>query len=197
MPEQTDYIAAAAVPLAGLTAWQGLFDQGRLKEGQHVLIHGGAGGLGHLAIQLAKAMGATVTATCAGEDTDFVRGLGADRVIDYKRERFEDAVRDIDLVLDLVAGETQDRSWSVLKAGGALISTVAPPSQEKAEECHVRAAIFRCQPDGHELAEIGRLIDNGKVKPVVDRVYPLDAIAEAERYLEEGHVRGKVVLRVS
>jgi NADPH:quinone reductase-like Zn-dependent oxidoreductase len=196
-PARLDFIQAAAVPLAGLTAWQGLFDQGGLQAGQRVLVHGAAGGVGHFAVQFARARGATVIATCSGADADFVKGLGASEVIDYHKERFEDRVRNVDLVYDLVAGETQDRSWAVLKEGGALISTLKAPDKAKAAEKHARAAHYMAQPNGAELAEIARLIDEGRVMPWIDRVFPLDAAAEAETRLERDHVRGKLVLEVA
>jgi NADPH:quinone reductase-like Zn-dependent oxidoreductase len=195
-PKRLDHTAAAAVPLAGLTAWQGLFDEGGLKSGQHVLIHGGAGGVGHLAIQFAKARGATVATTVSSQDVEFARSLGADEVIDYTRERFEEKVHDVDLVFDLIAGETQERSWAVLKDGGALISTLGQPSEEKAREHHARGKGFRAHPDAKELAAIGRLIDAGKVKPYVTATYPLDRAAEAQERIERHHAQGKVVLQV-
>lgn len=195
-PGQLDYRAAAAVPLAGLTAWQGLFDHGHLKAGQRVLIHGGAGGVGHLAVQFAKARGATVATTVATEDVEFVRHLGADQVIDYTRKRFEQEVHDVDLVLDLVAGETQERSWAVLKDGGTLISSLAEPSESLAREHHAHAANFVAHPDRAELIEIGRLIDEGKVHPHVSAVFELQAAAEAQAQLERHHAQGKVVLQM-
>lgn len=195
-PEQLDYRAAAAVPLAGLTAWQGLFDHGHLQAGQRVLIHGGAGGVGHLAVQFAKARGATVAATVATEDVDFVRRLGADQVIDYTRERFEEQVREVDLVLDLVAGETQERSWAVLRDGGTLISSLGRPSETKAREHHARAEGFVAHPDRAELIEIARLIDEGRVHPHVSAVFELEEAAEAQARLERHHAQGKVVLEV-
>ena len=195
-PERLDYSAAAAVPLAGLTAWQGLFDEGNLHAGQRVLIHGGAGGVGHFAIQFAKAKGATVCTTVSTQDVEFARSLGADEVVDYKSERFEDKIHDVDLVFDLVAGDTQERSWAVLKDGGTLISTLAKPSEIKAREHNARATNYVAHPDGGELAEIGRLIDAGKVKPHVVASYPLDHAAEAQRQLERSHPHGKVVLEV-
>jgi NADPH:quinone reductase-like Zn-dependent oxidoreductase len=195
-PGQLDYRAAAAVPLAGLTAWQGLFDHGHLQAGQRVLIHGGAGGVGHLAIQFAKARGATVATTVASQDIDFVKHLGADQVIDYTRERFEDEVRDMDLVLDLIAGETQERSWTVLKEGGTMISSLAPPSETKAREHRARAAHFVAHPDRAELIEIGRLIDDGRVHPHVSAVFELKEAAEAQVQLERHHAQGKVVLQM-
>jgi len=196
-PKQLDYTSAAAVPLAALTAWQGLFDHGHLIAGQRVLIHGGAGGVGHFAIQFAKAKGATVCTTVSAKDEGFVRSLGADEVVDYKSERFEDTLHDVDLVFDLVAGDTQERSWAVLKDGGTLISTLAKPSEAKAREHHARAEHYLAHPDGPELTEISALIDSGKVKPHIDATYPLEQAAEALRRIEGQHIQGKVVLRVS
>ena len=195
-PGQLDYRAAAAVPLAGLTAWQGLFDHGHLEAGQRVLIHGGGGGVGHLAVQFAKARGATVATTVASQDVEFVKHLGADQVIDYTRERFEEKVDDVDLVLDLIAGETQERSWAVLKDGGTMISSLAPPSEAKAQQHHARAENFMAHPDRAELIEIGRLIDQGRVHPHVSAVFELKEAAEAQLQLEEHHTQGKVVLQM-
>jgi len=195
-PGQLDYRAAAAVPLAGLTAWQGLFDHGHLQAGQRVLIHGGGGGVGHLAVQFAKARGATVATTVASEDVEFVRHLGADQVIDFTRERFEDEVRDVDLVLDLVAGDTQERSWAVLKDGGTMISSLAKPSEAKAREHHAQASNFVAHADRGELIEIGQLIDEGKVHPHVSAVFELKKAAEAQVQLERHHSQGKVVLQM-
>jgi len=197
MPESLDYSEAAAIPLAGLTAWQGLFDEGNLHAGQRVLIHGGAGGVGHLAIQFAKAKGATVCTTVSSQDMEFARSLGADEVVDYTAEPFEEKVHDVDLVFDLVAGDTQERSWSVLKDGGTMISTLAKPSDIKAREHHARATNYVAHPDGAELAEIARLVDSGKVKPCVLATYSLDDAAAAQQRLEREHPHGKVVLQVS
>lgn len=196
-PARLDFIQAAAVPLAGLTAWQGLFDHGGLQTGQRVLIHGAAGGVGHLAVQFARARGATVIATCSAADRDFVKGLGATEVIDYHAQKFEDVVRNVDLVYDLVGGETQERSWKVLKEGGAMISTLQEPDKQKAAEKRARTAHYMAQPNGEELAEIGRLIDEGRVTPQIARVFPLDEAAQAEQTLEKEHVRGKIVLEVT
>ena len=139
-PARLSHVEAAAVPLAALTAWQGLLDHGHLQAGQRVLIHGGAGGVGHFAIELAKAKGAMVPTTVAGRDLDFARTLGADQATDYEAQRFEEIARDIDLVFDLVAGETQERSWSVLKPGGILVSALGVHSQEKATHHGVRGS---------------------------------------------------------
>jgi NADPH:quinone reductase-like Zn-dependent oxidoreductase len=195
-PRQLDYEHAAAVPLAALTAWQGLFDHGQLKAGQRVLIHGAAGGVGHFAVQLAKVVGAEVFATASSSDVQFLQQLGADHVIDYRSERFEAAVADVDLVLDLIGGETQERSWAVLKEGGTLVSTLDEPSQEKAREHNARGTSFLTQPNAAELAQIARLIDEGKVRPLVEKCYPLEEAATAQEQLERKHARGKTVIQV-
>lgn len=196
-PERLSHVEAAAVPLAGVTAWQGLFEHGDLKSGQRVLIHGGAGGVGHLAIQFAKAAGAFVVTTVAAEDFDIVRELGADQAVDYKNQRFEDEVEDIDMVFDLVAGDTQDRSWSVLKPGGVLVSTVSEPSAEQARLHQARGVSYLAEPNAAQLAMISRLIDAGKATPFVQATYPLEEVAEAEERLESEHTRGKIVLQVA
>jgi NADPH:quinone reductase-like Zn-dependent oxidoreductase len=195
-PERLDFVQAAAVPLASLTAWQGLFDHGRLQQGQAVLIHGAAGGVGHFAVQFARARGAEAICTCAAEDEGFVLGLGAVRVIDYKAERFEDEVEKVDLVFDLIGGETQARSFQVIRHGGALISTLQQPDAELAAALGVRVGRYTAKPDGEQLAQIARLIDSGRVTPQIDRTYPLARAGEAEDWLERHHVRGKVVLTI-
>jgi NADPH:quinone reductase-like Zn-dependent oxidoreductase len=196
-PISLDMIQAASVPLAALTAWQGLFTYGELTEGQRVLIHGASGGVGPFAVQLAVAKGAEVYATASAENRPFVESLGARRVIDYRAERFEDVVHDLDLVYDLIGGETEARSWQVLKRGGRLISTVHEPDAGRAAEAGVIARRYTCQPNGGQLAEIARLIDGGQIKVSIDKVFPLDEAAAAERRLQHDHVTGKVVLDVS
>ena len=196
-PAQLDFVQAAAVPLAALTAWQGLFDQGGLKAGQRVLIHGGAGGVGHFAVQFAKAKGAWVATTVSGQDIALARKLGADRPIDYKAETFEDAVKDIDLVFDLIGGDTQARSFAVLKDGGTLISTLQKPDEAELARRHARGAHYLAKPDARELEEIARLIDAGKVRVVVNAIYPLEDAARAHQHMESDHIAGKVVLQVA
>ena len=196
-PRNLDHIHAAAVPLAGLTAWQGLFVHGRLQAGQRVLIHGGASGVGHLAIQMAKAKGAFVVTTVAGEDVEFARSVGADRVIDQDRERFEQMGERVNLVFDLVAGQTQERSWGVLARGATLVSPLSEPSQYRALQLGVRALRYTVQPNAAQLAEICRWIEAGKIQPHVSRVYALDLVGEAQHFLESGPVRGKIVLDVA
>jgi NADPH:quinone reductase-like Zn-dependent oxidoreductase len=194
VPAMLDRINAAAVPLAALTAWQGLFDHGGLRAGQRVLIHAGAGGVGHFAVQFAKARGATVIATASIDDVDFVRSLGADQVIDHRKQRFDDVVGDLDLVYDLIGGETQERSWPLLKRGGTLVSTVAEPPQDKAQAHGVRALRYTAQPRGDQLHEIDALIQAGKVKPHVAHKYAFGDAKEALRSIEHGHTTGKLVL---
>lgn len=138
-PAPLDHIRATAIPLAGQTAWQGLFRHGQLKAGQSVLIHGGSGGVGHFTVQFAKAKGARVVTTVSTENVEFALALGADVVIDYKKQRFEDEVADLDMVFDLIDGDTRERSWKLLKKGGVLVSTLTDPSQEKAKQFGVRA----------------------------------------------------------
>lgn len=195
-PEGLDHTEAAAVPLAAITAWQGLFDHGGLNAGQKVLIHGGAGGVGHFAIQFAKGHGAYVITTCSADDMEFVRSLGADEAIDYRSERFEDRISEVDLVFDLIGGDTQERSWTVLKDGGTLVSTLAKPSERQAQIHHARAMNYLAHPDAAELGEIVHLIAEKKVHPHVETRLPLEAAAEAHRKMEHGHPRGKVVLEV-
>jgi NADPH:quinone reductase-like Zn-dependent oxidoreductase len=196
-PATLDHVHATAIPLAGLTAWQGLFRHGRLGKGQSVLIHGGSGGVGHFAIQFAKAKGARVLTTVSMNNVKFARDLGADVVIDYKTQRFEDHASDLDMVFDLIDGETRERSWGLLKKGGILISTLTEPSREKAEQFGVRALRFTVEADADELAEITGLVVSGKVKPHVQKTFPLTSAADALASVEQGHSVGKVVLKVN
>lgn len=196
-PKSLDFVEAAAVPLAGTTAWQGLFVHGALAAGQRVLIHGGAGGVGHFAVQFAKARGAWVATTVSAADKDFVSNLGADQTIDYKSERFEDIVEPVDLVFDLIGGDVQQRSFSVVKRGGALISTLTEPDKQLAGEKGIKAGRYTAEPDGAQLAQIAALIDSGKVKVCVERTFPLADAAAAQAALKEDHIRGKIVLKVA
>ena len=196
-PKSLHHVHAAAVPLAALTAWQALFDAGQLVSGQRILIHGGSGGVGHVAVQLAKWKGAHVLATASTKNQELLRELGVDEPIDYTKQKFEDVARDVDLVLDLIGGETQERSWSVLKKGGVLLSLVQPPSVEKAKALGVRAAFVAGHPSGAQLAEITKLIDSGELKPIIDRILPLSEARRAHELSQSGHIHGKIVLRVS
>ena len=180
-PNSLHHIRAAAVPLAALTAWQSLFDTAQLQPGQRVLIHAGSGGVGHFAVQLAKWKGAYVFATASTKNQDLLRELGVDKAIDYTQQRFEDVARNIDIVLDTIGGETQERSWSVLKKGGVLVSLVQPPSEEKAERTRRPRRICGWPPSGAQLAEIAKIIDSGKLAPVIDRILPLSGSAPRAR----------------
>lgn len=196
-PSGLDHEHAAAIPLAGQTAWQGLFRHGGLKAGQCVLIHGGSGGVGHFAIQFAKAKGARVLTTVSTANVAFAKSLGADVVIDYTKQRFEDHASDLDIVYDLIGGETRERSWKLLKRGGTLVSTLTDPSQEKARALGIRALRYTVEADGRELAEIAELVAADQVKPHVAKTYPLDEASRALLALEKEHPVGKVVLLVS
>ena len=172
-PATLTHAQAAAVPLSALTAWQALFDHGELAPGQRVLVHGGAGGVGSFAVQLARWRGAHVTATSSARDADLVRELGADEVIDYRSQRFEDVVADLDLVFDTVGGETWERSWSVLRPAGRLVSIAVPRPPDREPVDDRRAIWFVVRPDRGQLIEIGRLIDAGRVRPIVSAELPL------------------------
>lgn len=193
-PRGLDATTAAAVPLAALTAWQGLFRHGGLQAGQRVLIHGASGGVGHFAVQFARARGAHVIATAGTDHVEFVRGLGAGQVVDYQRQRFEQFAHDVDLVYDLIGGETQERSWPVLRSGGTLVTTLAEPSQDKANVFGVHALRYTAQASAADLREIDALIEAGQVKPHVSRTWPLRDARAALQALEEGHTQGKTVL---
>src|SRR5882724_6171408 len=196
-PKSLHHVHAAAVPLAALTAWQALLDTAQLQPGQRVLIHAGSGGVGHVAVQLAKWKGGHVFGTASTKNQELLRELGVDEPIDYTKQKFEDVARDVDLVLDLIGGETQERSWSVLKKGGNLVSLVQPPSEEKAKELGVRAAFVAGHPSGAQLAEIAKMIDSGKLAPVIDRILPLSEVRRAHELSQSGHTHGKIALRVS
>jgi NADPH:quinone reductase-like Zn-dependent oxidoreductase len=196
-PPGIDHLHAAATPLAGQTAWQGLFRHGRLTAGQTVLIHGGSGGVGHFAIQFAKARGARVLTTVSTDNVDWARELGADVVIDYKRQRFEEAAAELDMVFDLIDGETRERSWKLLRRGGVLVTTLTDPSQETAREYGVRAMRYTVEADGSELAEIAALVTSGQVKPHIMQTFPLRSAVDALASVEKGHSVGKVVLSMN
>ena len=194
MPAGLDFAAAASAGLAAMTAWQGLFDHGRLEAGQRVLIHGGAGGVGHLAVQLARWKGATVFATAGEHDLEFVRSLGADTAIDYRNEQFEDVATEIDLVFDTQGGETQDRSFGVLSPGGTLVSTLEP-NEAKAAELGIRIAPrWHADPNAEQLGQVADLLADGCIRIEVARTFPLEHAQDAYRFAKDEHPRGKVVL---
>jgi len=199
-PSRLSHIEAAAVPLAGLTAWQALFAHAVLAKGQSVLIHGAAGGVGTYAVQFARLAGARVIGTAQAKDEELLRDLGADDVIDYTTTRFEDEVADVDVVFEVVGGDTLERSWRVLRPGGVLVtiasSEEANPPDKRAAEFGVRGLFFIVRPDRGQLIEIARLIDDGEVRPIIGSVFPLSRARDA---FGEGLDRsrpGKIVLRV-
>ncbi len=197
-PASLDDIKAAALPVASMTAWQALFDTGNLQAGQKVLIHAAAGGVGSFAVQFAKWKGAYVIGTASAEKSEFVRELGANEVIDYHSTKFEDRVRDADVVFDTIGKETQERSWRVLKKGGILVSVVQPPKPETAAAHGVRGVFMQSDSTrGDQLARIADLVVSGRVKVHVETVLPLEEARQAQESSQRGHARGKIVLRVS
>jgi NADPH:quinone reductase-like Zn-dependent oxidoreductase len=199
-PPSLSHAQAAAVPLSGLTAWQALFAHGQLRAGQRVLIHAAAGGVGTFAVQLARWRGAHVVGTGSAGNLGFLRDLGCDEVIDYHATPFEEVVRDCDLVLDLVGGDTQLRSLDALQPGGLLISLVGPVSPPAADEARARgqrAIFFIVEPDRTGLIELARLIEARQLRPIIADVLTLDAARQAFERGLAGHVRGKLVLQVA
>jgi NADPH:quinone reductase-like Zn-dependent oxidoreductase len=195
-PKSLSFTYAAAVPLSGLTAWQSLFDYANLADGNTALVHGAGGGVGTFAVQFAHWRGARVFATCSTGKADFVRGLGANRVIDYTSVRFQDELGGLDVVLDTVGGEVLGNSWKVLRRGGSLVTIVGDAPEETAAKYDVKGFSILVEPNRKELVEIGRMIDAGLVRPVVDAVLPLSRAREAYERGLGGHNRGKLVLKV-
>ena len=217
-PKNLDWAEAASIPLVGLTAWQALIDLGGLKPAQKVLIHAGAGGVGTFAIQLAKHLGATVTTTASARNHDLVRSLGADVIVDYKTTRFDDVVRDQDMVFDTQGGDTLLRSFTCVKPGGVVVTVGGVPDAKfarawglslpiqwalafmtrkitrLAKQRPARFEYWFMKASGEQLAAIAKLVENGVIKPVVDKKYPLDAAPEALAYVESGRAAGKVVV---
>jgi NADPH:quinone reductase-like Zn-dependent oxidoreductase len=195
-PASLDFVEAAAVPVAALTAWQAMFDTANLEENQKVLIHAASGGVGSIAVQLAKAKGVYVIGTSSARNAEFVRELGVDEFIDYQATQFETVVHDVDVVLDTIGGDTQVRSFGVLRKDGFLVSIVEPPSEELAAQHGVRSKMVGVLPNGTQLSEIAALIDSGKVKPFVETVLPLSEARQAHEMSKSGRTRGKIVLQV-
>ena len=219
-PKNLTMEEAASIPLVGLTAWQVLIERGNLKRGQKVLIHAGSGGVGTLAIQLAKHVGATVATTTSAANVDLVKRLGADIVIDYKTDDFEKVLSGYDVVLNSLGKDTLEKSLSVLKPGGKLISISGPPDADfakengsnwflqqvmrllsfgirtKAKRQRVSYSFLFMRANGHQLSEITSLIESGIIRPVIDRVFPFEATNEALTYIETGRSKGKVVVKV-
>ncbi len=201
MPQSLSFAQAAAIPLAGLTAWQALHDRVNLQSGEVVLVHAGAGGVGSLGIEFACALGAEVVTTASKENQEYVRDLGARRAIDYQHENFVEIVQSlypsgIDVVLDCVGGNTYRESFKVLKPGGRIVSTLEQPDSKQSARYGVEACYHFVTPSGAELSVIGKLIDAGKIRAPEIHELPLEQIAEAHMRSEEGHVRGKIVLKI-
>ena len=196
-PESLNFVEAAAVPMGALTAWQALVDVAKLRAGQTILIHGGSGGVGSFAIQIAKARGARVIATASTANQDLLKQLGADVAVDYTKTRFEDVARDVDAVLDPVGKETLARSYDVVKKGGIVMSLVALPDRSELAKRGIHGAAISVHPDAEDLAEIAHLIDAGNIKPIVTKVLPLNEAVAAQQQAKTHHTRGKIVLRIA
>jgi len=194
-PSKLDLGASAGLPTAAGTAWQALFEAAHLEPGQTVLVHAGAGGVGSFAVQLAKYIGAYVIATASATSADLVRSLGADRVIDYRTEDFSVALRDLDVVLDTVGGETQSKSYQVLKPGGSLIAIVTPPDQEQAKAHGVTATFMGHESNAARLDLVSGLCDAGKLRVIVDRTFHLSDVYAGLAHSASGHAHGKILLR--
>lgn len=215
-PAGLSHEEAAAIPLAGVTAWQALSNQGKLKPGSRVLVHAGAGGVGIFAIQIAKAFGAMVAATASARNLDLLRQLGADLAIDYTREKIQDKVSGYDIVLDGVGKAVWSNSFKVLRFGGRLVTLTAPIPDKPANRLRFfGSALFgigagtargwltgkhllitSVKPRGGDLEKITAMVETGKIRPVIERVFPLEEIAEAHRLSETGHARGKIVIKI-
>lgn len=196
-PASLDHLEAASLPHVSVTAWRALIEAANVASGQTVLIHGAAGGVGTLAVQLAKWRGATVLGTASGNNLDLLHELGVDKAINYTTTPFEEVARDVDVVLDTMGGDTQARSWKTLKPGGLLLSLVEAPSQDTADELGVRQQfVGGYPPAGEILSEIASLVHSGHVKPIVSSTLALRDIQKAHALSESRHTRGKLVLKV-
>jgi len=191
-PASVDHTQAAAVPISALTAWQALINRAQLSEGKRVLVHGAAGGVGSFAVQLARHKGTHVIATASAANADFVTALGADEVIDYRTTPFETVVRDVDVVLDTVGGDTRDRSWGILRKGGQLVTIAA--DAERLTQARVRDAFFIVEPNRAQLIKISRLIDAGIIRPIVGAAFAMEHFRQA---YDQKPMRGKHVLRIA
>jgi NADPH:quinone reductase-like Zn-dependent oxidoreductase len=219
-PANLDFVQAASIPMVGLTSWQALKERAKLKPGQKVFIPAGSGGIGTFAIQLAKHLGAKVGTTTSAGNVNLVKSLGADEVIDYKQQEFEEVLRDYDAVLGTVRGDTIEKSLRILKSGSTVVSLIGPPDAafarargmnffmvfvigllsrkiiRHARKRGVEYSFLFVHPDGRQLAEIGKLLEAGRIRPVIDKVFPFDQAKEALSYLEKGRAKGKVVVQI-
>ncbi|TYK66617.1 NADP-dependent oxidoreductase [Colwellia echini] len=192
-----DFAQAAALPLAGITAWECLVDVGNVQAGQRVLIHAGAGGVGHLAIQIAKAKGAIVIATASTKNQTLLVELGADQAVDYSQAALLEQIAPVDLVVDTMGGEVQAQSWALLKKGGMLVSVVDQPNEETAKAHDAKCAFVFIQPSRRILNELNTLVDNGQLTPFIENRFPLEQLADAHLQSQSGRTRGKIVIEVS
>ena len=195
-PGTVSFAQAAGAGAAGATAWEALIDTANLQPGQSVLIHGGSGGVGHLAIQIAKARGAKIFATASTANQDFLRQMGADVPIDYTRTKFEDVAKDVDVVLDTVGRDTLERSYGVVKKGGIIVSIVDEPKPETFEARGIRGVALRCTPKADVLEELSKLMEAKKITPVISRTFPMTQVVQAQDQIATGHTRGKIVLNI-
>lgn len=196
-PKSLSFVEAAAVPMGALTAWQALVDTAQLHPGQTILIHGGSGGVGSFAVQIAKARGARVIATASTANQDLLKQLRADVGIDYTKVKFEDVAKDVDAVLDPIGRDTLGRSYAVVRKGGIIMSLVARPDPAELEKRGIRGTSISVRPDTKDLTDIAQLIDAGKIKPIVTQILPLSEAIAAEQQAETHHTRGKTVLRIA
>jgi len=195
-PATISHVEAASLPLVSITAWESLFTTANLTAGQRVLIHAGAGGVGSIAIQLAKAKGAHVTTTASAAKSALVKSLGADEVIDYRAQDFSKLARDMDVVFDTVGGETQEKSWTTLKPGGMLVSITDRPSEDRAKAEGKRAAFVFIGPNAPILTDLAQMVDLGQVRPIIGAEYGLNDTAKAQEASETGRSTGKIVIYV-
>ena len=193
-PKSIDHNHAASITLVGLTAWQALFGIANLAQGQRVLIHAAAGGVGSFAVQLAKTIGAYVIGTASAHNHEYLHQLGVDEVVDYTSVKFENQVKDLDVVLDTIGGDTLERSWKVLKSGGHLVSIAGTPSEEKAKVNNVKGTYVFVQPNAEQLEKIAVLVDQGKIQTHLEKVFPLQQIKDAHLLSKKGRVKGKIIL---
>src|SRR6266436_3646760 len=196
-PKSLTYVEAAAVPVVAMTAWQALVDTAKLSAGQTVLIHGGSGGVGSFAIQIAKARGAKVIATASTANQELLKQLGADVAIDYTKQNFENIAKDVDVVLDSIGKDTLARSYGVMKKGGIIVSLVARPDPAELAKHGIRGEALSVDPNSDELSEIGELIDEKKINVIVSQTFPLSEARKAQEQVATGHTRGKIVLKVA
>jgi NADPH:quinone reductase-like Zn-dependent oxidoreductase len=196
-PKNIDFEKAAAVPLAATTAWQALVDTAKIGKGQTVLIHGGSGGVGSFAVQIAKARGAKVIATASSANQDLLKQLGVDQPIDYTTTKFQDVVKDVDVVLNCVRADTLPASYGVVKKGGVIVSITGDPDPAECEKRGIRCAGVMAHPDANVLQELTKLIEANKITPIVSQTFPLAEAAKAHQQIETRHTRGKIVLQVA